>query len=511
MRPAGGAARCRAIPGVASAARMVRRVADLGVRCGVVVRGSGVDPRAMRPGRSGRRCWPRWPTSAGWPRRSTSGWARCGPGAASLGRAAAAGAATLTDGGRVRARGRIGGMSDALPAGLLEAVRDRLARARRRLHPAPGRRRRCADRASGRRRHGARGPRGAAPRRGRRRAARAAAAAPGVTDVLVNGPDEVYVDRGAGLERTAVRFRRRGGGAPARAAAGRRRWAPARRRHARTSTSGCPTAPGCHAVLAPLARPGTADLAAGAARRRAFTSTSWPSAAPLTADGAGCWRRIVAARLAFLVSGGTGSGKTTLLAALLVAGRPGAAAGARRGRQRAAPRPSARRRAGGPPGQHRGRRRVVLRDPGPAGAADAARPAGGRRGARRRGGRPAGGAEHRARGRLRHRARQLRRRRPRPDRGAGAGRRAGREAAHSQLASAVEVVVHLGRGRDGRPAAERGRGAVPRAVRAGRMRAAVTFDADGRAVEGPGAARLAERLAERLRDPASCRRRGEAG
>ena len=28
----------------------------------------------------------------------------------------------------------------------------------------------------------------------------------GVTDVLVNGPREVYVDRGAGLERTSVEF-----------------------------------------------------------------------------------------------------------------------------------------------------------------------------------------------------------------------------------------------------------------------------------------------------------------
>src|SRR6188472_3106734 len=29
---------------------------------------------------------------------------------------------------------------------------------------------------------------------------------PGVTDVLVNGPDQVFVDRGAGLERTALHF-----------------------------------------------------------------------------------------------------------------------------------------------------------------------------------------------------------------------------------------------------------------------------------------------------------------
>src|SRR3954452_19707123 len=29
---------------------------------------------------------------------------------------------------------------------------------------------------------------------------------PGVTDVLVNGPDQVWIDRGNGLTRTAVRF-----------------------------------------------------------------------------------------------------------------------------------------------------------------------------------------------------------------------------------------------------------------------------------------------------------------
>src|SRR6185312_13045674 len=29
---------------------------------------------------------------------------------------------------------------------------------------------------------------------------------PGVTDVLVNGPDQVWIDRGAGLEPVAVRF-----------------------------------------------------------------------------------------------------------------------------------------------------------------------------------------------------------------------------------------------------------------------------------------------------------------
>ena len=43
---------------------------------------------------------------------------------------------------------------------------------------------------------------------------------PGVTDVLVNGPDQVFVDRGTGLELAGVRFGDDGRGAPARSTAG---------------------------------------------------------------------------------------------------------------------------------------------------------------------------------------------------------------------------------------------------------------------------------------------------
>ena len=73
----------------------------------------------------------------------------------------------------------------------------------------------------------------------------------------------------------------------------------------------------------------------------------------------------------------------------------------------------------------------------------------------------------------------------------------GREAAHSQFASAIDVVLHLARGRDGRRRLSEV--AVPVREPSGLvgMRPAVTFDADGRAVEGPGADRLAERLDER--------------
>ena len=54
---------------------------------------------------------------------------------------------------------------------------------------------------------------------------------PGVTDVLVNGAQAVYVDRGDGLELTDHPLPRRGRGAQAGAASGRLRGAPSGRLH----------------------------------------------------------------------------------------------------------------------------------------------------------------------------------------------------------------------------------------------------------------------------------------
>ena len=44
---------------------------------------------------------------------------------------------------------------------------------------------------------------------------------PAVTDVLVNAPDDVWIDRGTGWSAVPVGVSRRGGGPPARGAAGR--------------------------------------------------------------------------------------------------------------------------------------------------------------------------------------------------------------------------------------------------------------------------------------------------
>ena len=58
-------------------------------------------------------------------------------------------------------------------------------------------------------------------------------------------------------------------------------------------------------------------------RARVFTVEELLERGTVNVDAASLLRRMVAARLAFLVSGGTGSGKTTLLSALLSLVDPG--------------------------------------------------------------------------------------------------------------------------------------------------------------------------------------------
>ncbi|WP_367133322.1 TadA family conjugal transfer-associated ATPase [Saccharothrix sp. HUAS TT1] len=137
---------------------------------------------------------------------------------------------------------------------------------------------------------------------------------PGTTDVLVTGPDQVWVDGVAGLRRTDVAFPDE---AAVRRLAQRLAVAAGRRLDdAAPCVDGwLPGSVRLHAVLPPIApltclslrvlRPAAHDLAALRARG--------------TFDGATAdlLRAIVLARQAFLVVGGTGSGKTTLLAALL--------------------------------------------------------------------------------------------------------------------------------------------------------------------------------------------------
>ena len=141
------------------------------------------------------------------------------------------------------------------------------------------------------------------------------------TDVLVTAPDAVWVDDGDGLRRSGIRFPDE---ESVRRLAQRLALTAGRRLdEAQPWVDGQLTGLGTgqftvrlHAVLPPIAsagtclslrvlRPATQDLASLTA-----AGAIEPAAAALLDD-------VVRARLAFLISGGTGAGKTTLLAAVL--------------------------------------------------------------------------------------------------------------------------------------------------------------------------------------------------
>ena len=137
----------------------------------------------------------------------------------------------------------------------------------------------------------------------------------GVTDVLVNGSRQVFLDRGDGLELTDVTFPDE---SAVRRLAQRLATSGGRRLDDATPYVDLRLADGTrfHAVLAPVSRPGTA-LSLRVPRNRVFTMSELVAAGTIGEEAAELLRRIIDRRLAFLVSGGTGSGKTTLLSALL--------------------------------------------------------------------------------------------------------------------------------------------------------------------------------------------------
>ena len=138
---------------------------------------------------------------------------------------------------------------------------------------------------------------------------------PSVTDVLVNAPDEVWVDRGGGLERVAVRFP---DDLAVRRLAQRLAAPTGRRLDDAQPWVDARLADGVrlHAVLPPVA-PGGTCLSLRVARTTVFSLPELVEAGSLPPDGAELLARLIGARVAFLVTGGTGTGKTTLLSTLL--------------------------------------------------------------------------------------------------------------------------------------------------------------------------------------------------
>jgi pilus assembly protein CpaF len=145
--------------------------------------------------------------------------------------------------------------------------------------------------------------------------------AEGTTDVLVTAPDDVWVDDGNGLRRSGIRFPDE---ASVRRLAQRLAAAAGRRLDdAQPWVDGQLTGMGTgefsvrlHAVLPPVALAGTC-LSLRVLRPATQDLAALTASGAITPEAHGLLREIIAARLAFLVSGGTGAGKTTLLAAAL--------------------------------------------------------------------------------------------------------------------------------------------------------------------------------------------------
>ncbi|GAA3536992.1 hypothetical protein AFL01nite_11630 [Aeromicrobium flavum] len=139
---------------------------------------------------------------------------------------------------------------------------------------------------------------------------------PGVTDVLVNGAEGVYVDAGDGLvrrpdvtfadEATVRRLAQRLAATTGRRLDDASPWVDGR--------LGDGTR--LHAVLSPVARTGTV-ISLRVPPRRALSLDELEQRGSVAPAMATALRELVASRRSFLVTGGTGSGKTTVLAALL--------------------------------------------------------------------------------------------------------------------------------------------------------------------------------------------------
>lgn len=144
-------------------------------------------------------------------------------------------------------------------------------------------------------------------------------AEPAVTDVLVQGGGEVWVDRGAGLERSGVRI---GDEVAVRALAVRMAAAAGRRLDVAQPFADAvlPDGHRVHAILPPLAVDGTC-LSLRVLQPRRYHLAALAESMP---EGLHRWLRALIDRgVAAVVTGATGTGKTTLLGAMIGALDPG--------------------------------------------------------------------------------------------------------------------------------------------------------------------------------------------
>ncbi|MGL4743800.1 MAG: TadA family conjugal transfer-associated ATPase [Dermatophilaceae bacterium] len=137
---------------------------------------------------------------------------------------------------------------------------------------------------------------------------------PAVTDILVNGDGCVWVDRGAGVQRSAVEVEPTALRPLAIRLAG---LAGRRLDDAQPWVDGVlPGGVRLHAVLPPLADGGP-HLSLRVARQRPGGVDALVANGCVPVSAASLLRGLVARRVSFVVTGGTGAGKTTVLAALL--------------------------------------------------------------------------------------------------------------------------------------------------------------------------------------------------
>ena len=138
---------------------------------------------------------------------------------------------------------------------------------------------------------------------------------PNLTDILVNRFDDIWIDRGNGLEKTEIRFRSEGAAqdfAKRMATLGHRRLDDAQPFVDIQTEGGLRF----HAMLPPISASGVA-ISIRTPSPFSISLEDMFVAGNLTKDDYQNLCEVIETQKSFIISGGTGSGKTTLLAAML--------------------------------------------------------------------------------------------------------------------------------------------------------------------------------------------------